>query len=176
MDAAVDRILSSLPKEPPVFTVTELRRHVRKSNQMIARLLIALRKHLGLSHEEVAARAGVSPSTVRSQEAAGPRSSVVDLMCICNQGLGFDVVSVLFDGERRDYEEGNILPGKGKPWSEAQFIKMCYEPGDRLTPAEVRRQLRVLKSLTLPSRPGPPARKRAAKKSPSKSRTARGRR
>lgn len=127
--------------------------------KMHARLLMALREQAGLSHEELAALACISPSTVRTVEAAGPRAAFTDGVRLC-MALGFDLMTLYFELDRRLDAEGTpFLPGR-KSRSAAAFVKTRCEPPAGITPAEVRRQLRVLGGLTLAAAPGPPARKR----------------
>lgn len=141
---------------------------VRRYCVMHARLLIALREHLGLTHQEVAERTGLPLSTVRNHEAAGPRAKFFDQLFIC-EALGFDYISICFEVDRRLIAEGvNVWPKK--PDSLATFVRKRCAGRKHITPAEVRRQLRLMASLTLPAQPAPtrkrsaPAKKRSTKK------------
>ncbi len=128
---------------------------------MSARLIIARRKHLGLSHKEIAARAAISPATVLTLERASHHSSFINPMRVCAV-MGFDHGTFLYEVERR-------LEAAGKPFlpdppveSEREFIKSRSTSYMANPTAVVRRQLRLLGSLTLPSKPAPPAKKRKA--------------
>ena len=127
----------------------------------LARLLIALRQHAGFSHEEVAARAGISAATVRTHEAAGIRTKFVDTVRIC-QALGFDCITALYEVDRRLVEAGTPFLPDQPPTSERAFLKSRCVPLVDVPVAEIRRQLRIMRQLTLPKRPGPPNRKRPA--------------
>ena len=133
----------------------------RNHSRMIARLLIAMRKHTGLSHEEVAARARISPSTVHTHERASIRASFVDSIRI-GLALGFDYTTVLHEVERRLDEAGTPFLPDEPAMSERAFVKMRCKNPLNIPAAEVRRQLRLLRSLTLPKHPARRPRKHPA--------------
>lgn len=135
--------------------------YARQYCVMLARLKIALREYTGLTPQEVAERAGLSLSTVRTHEAAGRRARLEDHLLICD-ALGFDFFSIGYEVHRRMQAASVKLPSSAKE-SPAAFVRRRCECGDRITPAEVRRQLRIMAGLTLPAEPAP-ARKRAPAK------------
>lgn len=153
---------SPVKKRKPRFVSSEAHQAtVAATNfgNMFARLLIALRKHSGLSHREIAVRAGISPATVRMHEAASKAAKFSNDMLIC-RALGFDQITILHQVDWLLEEAGTpFIPGQ-KPWSDARFIRERCTPKAGVTPTEVRRQLRIMRQLTLPELPGPPNRKR----------------
>jgi len=137
----------------------EAEAYVDRLLKMNARLFIALRTHLGLSRAELGARAGFSASPVRTLESASRHGNVISFFRLCS-AAGIDCVAFSYEVERRLDAAGTpTFPDKPTP-SERAFIKERCAGKNAIHAAEVRRQLRLLHSLTLPDQPAAPAKKR----------------
>lgn len=118
-------------------------------SKMLSELMGQLRAHEGLSRREVAERGGISEHTVATCERYCGFLPVEKVLGFI-QGVGFDCLVVFFEVQTRLELAGkSVVSGRKQP-RPGVFFSPDYAEG-WLDPAEVNRQLRIMRKLRKPA-------------------------